>query len=160
MICVEVGVFRGHFASEILKREPQKLYLVDTWRSQNRECYNDPSNVSDAEFEDIFRSVERQFLYDSRVIIKRVSSFEAAPQLSDIDFVYLDANHNFADTLCDLCFWHQRLRDKGGWLCGHDYTGAYPGVRQAVDNFCRITGLNIDILTTEKEWASYGIEIT
>ena len=36
-ICVEVGVWRGYNAEEILKSNPKKLYLVDPWVNQSQE---------------------------------------------------------------------------------------------------------------------------
>lgn len=41
---VEVGVFKGEFSKEILKRWNGTLYLIDPWRELSDEEYLDSSN--------------------------------------------------------------------------------------------------------------------
>jgi cephalosporin hydroxylase len=48
-----------------------------------------------------------------------------------LDFVFIDANHLYECVLQDIKAWLPKIKD-GGIIAGHDYSGAYPGVEQAV----------------------------
>ncbi len=160
--CVEVGVLRGDFTREILSRNPKSLLLVDCWCHQDEHGYDDPANLSDASFAEIYNGVISSFEPDiasKRVSILRDFSVLAASKIDmKFDFAYIDACHNYKDVLCDLCCWSMKIKP-GGWLCGHDYTGQYHGVKNAVDTFCEIFKKEVSIVTDEVEWASYGIQM-
>jgi hypothetical protein len=156
--CAEIGVFRGEFSEEILRRAPKTLWLVDPWTSQPPSVYpSDHANLRDAEFDDVHKMVADKFAADERVRIVRGYSYFASLQFSNesLDFAYVDAVHTFESCLCDMLTWFHKVR-QGGWLCGHDYTGKYVGVKAAVEAFGRITGRKLDLLTLEP-WASWGI---
>src|SRR5215218_8502361 len=50
----EVGVYRGHFADELLRQCPgiETYYMIDPWR--NLGDWNKPANTTDARFTAIF----------------------------------------------------------------------------------------------------------
>jgi len=48
-----------------------------------------------------------------------------------LDFVFVDAQHTYDDTVQILRAFVPKLR-RGGVLAGHDYSDAFPGVRRAV----------------------------
>lgn len=60
-------------------------------------------------------------------------SAEAASRYADrnLDFVYIDANHEYMAVGDDIDSWLQKVR-KGGILAGHDFCVEFPGVVQAV----------------------------
>ena len=59
----------------------------------------------------------------------------AAERFDELDFVFLDAAHDYQSVLADLQAWWPRIK-KGGVLAGHDYDGAmFPGVKRAVEAF-------------------------
>jgi hypothetical protein len=156
--CAEVGVFEGDFSAEILKRSPERLYLVDPWDHQDTKIYpDDHANLPSAEFDGVYQSVKKRFEGDERVSLVRGYSYFASEGFLDgsLDFVYVDAVHTFESCLCDLLTWYHKVKP-GGWLCGHDFTGKYVGVKMAVDAFCRISGTEVSLVTLEP-WASYGI---
>lgn len=157
--CVEVGVFRGEFSEEILKRNPKNLWLIDPWTSQAPSVYpGDHANLPSKDFEEVYQSVARKFEGDARVRIVRNYSYFAAQEFENetFDFAYIDAVHTFESCLCDMVSWYFKVKP-GGWLCGHDYTGKYVGVKMAVEAFGRITGHKLNLLTREP-WASWGIK--
>jgi len=165
-ICVEVGVERGCFSIEILKRTPKELFLIDPWVKQDPSLYpydlvNDRA-VED--FEDQYGKLIKKYADNEVVKIIRGFSYFSAPNFRDesLDFVYIDAIHTFESCFCDMVTWMPKVKPNG-WLCGHDFTGrtpwVYPGVKTAVESFCRITGYKIDILTLE-DWSSWGIRKT
>ena len=51
------------------------------------------------------------------------------------DSVFLDASHHYADIVADILEWRPLLRP-GGILCGHDYSTAFPGIMDAVNELC------------------------
>lgn len=154
--CAEIGVFEGEFSREILARHPASLLLVDPWKTQSKKAYpNDPSNVLPDKFERIFDAVNEEFGRLPNVTICREFSYFAAPPLPSFDFIYIDANHTFNNCFCDILTWYKSLRT-GGWICGHDYTGDYIGVKYAVEAFCQISGEELGLVTNEF-WGSWGI---
>jgi len=67
----------------------------------------------------------------------RKPSIEAANQFQDhsLDFVFIDASHEYEDVKNDIKAWLPKVK-KNGILAGHDYyTGEqnyHPGVKKAV----------------------------
>ncbi len=51
-----------------------------------------------------------------------------------VDFVFLDAAHDYANVAADLAAWWPRIKP-GGVLAGHDYVPFWSGVMAAVDEF-------------------------
>ncbi len=156
--CAEIGVFEGDFSAEILKRGPARLFLVDPWIHQDSKLYpDDHANLGAEQFEGLFARVKKRFDGDARVSLVRDFSYYASSQFDDesLDFVYVDAVHTFESCLCDALTWYHKVKP-GGWLCGHDFTGKFVGVKMAVEAFCRITNTEVSMLTLEP-WASWGV---
>jgi len=90
-------------------------------------------------------------------IIRQLSSV-AAQTVQDgaLDFVYLDAGHDYESVAEDLWAWAPKVRH-GGMLAGHDYwdgsSGAVPvyGVKKAVDEFAKMHGLSVKVSLREPE---------
>lgn len=62
-------------------------------------------------------------------------STRAAAHFADgsVDFVFLDAAHDYESVCADIRAWLPKVRP-GGWLCGHDYQDPpWPGVVRAVN---------------------------
>ena len=138
-VVVEVGVQEGEYAGYILKKtNPTKLYLIDCWKYQDPNVYDDyHANVSDNEQEKCYQRTKKRFQNDSRVVILRQFSIDAVKQFSDesLDWVYIDANHGYEAIKADLDLWWPKVK-KGGVLSGHDYAVRPSfGVVQAVNEF-------------------------
>ena len=52
-----------------------------------------------------------------------------------VNFVFLDAAHDFENVNSDLAYWMPKVRS-GGWIAGDDYCDIWPGVKRAVDRRC------------------------
>lgn len=68
-------------------------------------------------------------------VIRKVKA-ESVPastqfESGSLDMVYIDADHSLPAVREDILAWLPAVRD-GGWLTGHDYAWAWPGVLQAV----------------------------
>lgn len=133
---VEVGVsYGGNSESMLMRCGLERLYGVDAYR--HRPDYDDPANVSQAEFDAIHAYAAARFTrFGNRYVLIRAASQEAVRSVpDDLDFVYLDADHSFVGVRADLRHWFRKVRD-GGIICGHDYGHPdFPGVREAVDGF-------------------------
>jgi len=51
-----------------------------------------------------------------------------------VDVVYIDANHSFESVSKDIENYYHKVKSCG-FFAGHDYSNAWPGVKEAVNNF-------------------------
>src|SRR5262249_39797058 len=68
----------------------------------------------------------------------RMDSLQAPDHFAEgaLDFVFIDTSHDYEDVVCEVLAWLPKLRPNGR-LCGHDYRQPlYPGVEQAVREWC------------------------
>lgn len=148
---LEVGVLRGDFSKTLLQGcNIKKLYLVDSWsQNGNIDLNNGDHNTQLSNFADTFKNV---YEFGSRAIIVRDSSEGAASLFKDgsLDFVYLDAGHDFKSVNDDIGFWWPKVRE-GGMLFGDDY----------IDGMLLFNGLTVfEVRTAVDEWAaSIGKEV-
>jgi hypothetical protein len=139
---VELGVQHGLFAESILTRwtSAKRYYLVDPWTQQKD--YVDIANVDPVEQEERMEQTRTRLArFKDRVELLRAFSFDAVKTFDDcsLDFVYVDAVHDFQGALDDLVDWWPKVRP-GGIMAGHDYyDGIIPqgifGVKSAADRF-------------------------
>jgi predicted O-methyltransferase YrrM len=110
---VEVGVYRGGYASKILAGFSGHLTLVDPW--QNYPVLMDAKDAYDI----CKKAVEP---YKDRVTFMRTTSEEASSHFEDesLDFVYIDGDHTYNAVTLDLEKWYPKVK-KGGLFYGHDY---------------------------------------
>lgn len=148
---VEIGVKQGKFSELLLERwRGARLVSVDPWLSVAWEEYVDRSNVSQDEFDENMEITRRRLhRFGARSEILRKTSVEGAATFEDasLDFVYIDARHDYASVLEDLEAWFGKVRP-GGIIAGHDYVdGDLPqgdfGVKSAVDEFFGARGLAV-----------------
>jgi hypothetical protein len=153
-IGVEVGVKLGKFSEFLLVRWPgRKLISVDPWLAADPGEYVDHANVPQDQHERFYRETcTRLGKFGGRSEIWRKTSLEAARRVDDrtLDFVYLDARHDYDSVKEDLEAWFPKVRP-GGIVAGHDYAdGSFPsgefGVKRAVDEF--FAGLGLPVFQT------------
>ncbi len=141
----EIGVaFGGHAESLLSIPTIKKLYGIDPYL--HRANYDDPTNVSQEEFDQIYKfASERLAREGARYQLIRKSSAEAHRDMPELDFVYLGANHSYEGVWEDLCIWFPRVR-AGGIIGGHDYSHPnFKGVKEAVDQFFKRFGWQISV---------------
>jgi len=121
---VEVGVDKGEFSEVLLKDNPNlKLFSVDPWSAGAYESGLSGVNEEQKYFDDCHQqTVDRLKPYGDRNIIVRKPSMEALNEFEDnsLDFVYIDANHDFLNFTMDLHYWFKKVKP-GGIISGHDY---------------------------------------
>ena len=116
-VWVEVGSFYGESAALMLGHKfIKKLHCVDRRISKWLRLRT-------------AGAIERCELHE-------MSSESASKQITNFDVVYIDADHTYESVKSDIAAWYPGLTS-GGALCGHDYNPkTWPGVVQAVDEFC------------------------
>jgi len=157
-VCAEVGVCRGVHAAVMLSAGPVRLYLVDPWRRQKWQSRGAPCDRKyNAAYEEHYKHVVETLGRDPRVIVVRSTSVEAAATFGDglFDVVHIDADHSEKACAADTEAWWLKVKP-GGWLYGHDYDPASPGVVAAVGKFLdKLKRERLDA-RTEKD-SSWGI---
>lgn len=115
---VEVGTERGVFAKQICQAIPGiHLSCVDPWLAYSG--YRE--HVSQGRLDD-FYEITKDRLKDYNVDLIRKYSADAVEDFEDgeLDFVYIDGNHEYRHTVNDIALWTPKVRD-GGIVAGHDY---------------------------------------
>ena len=164
---VEVGVKEGEYSAHLLERwHGAHLISVDPWAEDAPDAYVDIANVPQDIQEQFYqRTVARLRHAGARSSIWRMPSTEAAAKIPahSLDFVYLDARHDYESVMEDLHAWFDRVRP-GGVLAGHDYLdGDFPagvfGVKRAVDEFLSSRGIRVHATLDDEPWLSWVAEI-
>lgn len=114
----EIGVERALYSEVLCKANPDLLL----WMVDPLEPYRGyREHVSKGKMDGFYAEcIERMRNFDIRFI--REYSLEAVKDFhnNDLDFVYIDANHDFQNTTNDIAEWSKKVR-KGGIVAGHDY---------------------------------------
>ena len=71
-----------------------------------------------------------------------------------LDVLFIDGDHSYGAVLADLETWAPQVRSGGMVLCHDADTPAFPGVRQAIDEYCSRRGLLHELRT-----GSHGLEV-
>lgn len=135
---VEVGVECGLYSETLCKANPKiDLISVDAWTAYKG--YRD--HVSQSKL-DGFMEITKKRLepYNARVI--KGFSMDVVKQFKDgsLDFVYIDGNHEYQQTVNDVAEWQKKVKI-GGIVAGHDYIlrkggGYLMHVPHAVNGWC------------------------
>lgn len=114
----EIGVEEGLYSEELCRRNPGlELCCVDAWTMYPG--YRE--NFGKARIDAYYRTAVKR-LANYNCCIVRDFSMDAVKQveLASLDFVYIDANHEYRAVVDDIAEWGARVRP-GGIVAGHDY---------------------------------------
>ena len=118
----EIGVDRGGY-SEILCKANPKLHLfgIDPWSASVYEPGLSGVNEEQKYFNGIYEEAKKRLAPYNCTIVRK-NSMSALKDFADnsLDFVYIDANHDFVNFTNDLHYWLKKIRP-GGIMSGHDY---------------------------------------
>lgn len=129
-VFVEVGAWLGKstaYMAQLLRDNPECMvdfYAVDTWKGSA----GDPAFASELEKHggDVYgafvENMEKCGVRDF-VIPLRITSVEAAANFGDrsLDFVFIDAAHDYDSFSADLRAWLPKVK-VGGMIAGHDHS--------------------------------------
>lgn len=124
----EIGVEEGIYSEVLLQQNPklEKLLSVDAWTAY--EGYRD--HMTQEEMDVIqAKAIERLKPFPNCIQVKAFST-DFAMEIPDesLDFVYLDANHEFCEVVNDIAAWERKVK-VGGIVAGHDY------IKRRTNNF-------------------------
>jgi len=114
----EIGVAQGHHSEMLCVNNPGlKLYCVDAWSRH-------PSGGSreyDNRIYQYYRNAQKRLSPYNCILIRKLTT-EAAKDFENgsLDFVFIDAGHDFKSVAADICDWSPKVR-VGGIVYGHDY---------------------------------------
>ena len=137
---VEIGVFKGDFARDIIKiAKPGELYLVDIWEGGFGSGDKDGNNhLHITDMESVYLQLFHQAKNKQNVHVVRAKSVSFLVSCPDdyFDCIYIDGDHTANAVYEDLKNSYRVIKN-GGLLMGHDYHYKLGGdVVYAVNTFC------------------------
>jgi len=130
---VEIGVDKGYHAYDILHDiDMKKLYLIDPYTPYiDGDIKKSIHNQEDRNY--VYEEAKKRLSnYDDKIEFVIKQSEDAVNDIPDnLDFVYIDGNHNYEYVKKDIELYWDKIR-VGGVLGGHDYWRDHPGVIRAV----------------------------
>ncbi|WP_299837521.1 class I SAM-dependent methyltransferase [uncultured Jannaschia sp.] len=154
----EVGVWEGRFSEAILEIcAPVRLHLIDPWEYDPRFNNTGFGRKKNAErMPEMYEMVSARFAGDDRVVLHRATSEAALSAMADgdLDWIYIDGNHNapFVDTDLDLA---SRKVRPGGVIAGDDYhwsDGEGTPVKDAVNRLVARLGTRAALETMGQQY--------
>ena len=139
----EIGVDRATFSSFMFEEIPNlHLWCVDPWELHFR---GESRHISTCrKLEHYNATIVRKFSMDALIDVPDES----------LDFVYIDANHEFDYVMRDIIEWSKKVKI-GGVVAGHDYYRfRNAGVVAAVDVYTRMHGIE-EWFVTDEQMASF-----
>lgn len=149
IIGCEVGVNRADHALQLLQRlNLSKLYLVDPYPMPRTDPYTEQDKeIARVKLSKYFSKTEWIFQY----------STAATRQIQEeLDFVYIDASHDYYDIRDDIQAYWRLVKPEEGILGGHDYyIGTVRldlmGVKLAVDEFVAQNNLKLFVSNKKRK---------
>lgn len=138
--CAEIGVYDGKYSEVICRNIPDiTMFCIDTWKPSR-------NHVRQTNLDRALRNAKK-ILRPYNVVFMRMTSLEAAKRIPNarLDFIYIDALHDYTSVKMDLLAWYPKLK-MGGLFAGHDWT--HEGVTRAVKDFALVNDID-EIMATE-----------
>ena len=123
----ELGVQKALFSRTILTdwKSCEKYILVDSW--QHTAGYADSANIPQDQQDEVFNIAKATLEpWKSKTIFLRNYTTDAVAYVANasLDFIYVDARHDYCGVLQDLEAWWPKLK-QNGIMAGHDFITGY-----------------------------------
>ena len=118
----EIGVETGVYSEALLKANPNlHLFCIDPWKVSVYEPDIQNVNYEQQHHNNCLKEARIRLAPLNCKIIRK-KSLDAVRDFPDnsLDFVYIDANHDFVNVTNDIHYWSKKVRS-GGIVSGHDY---------------------------------------
>jgi len=130
IVGVEIGVFHGKNSYSILKNlHMKKLYLVDPYQ-----IYDERDNVYDRNKKDFKQAHQLLKPFQNKRFIIKTSEDAVNEIPNNLDFVYIDGNHDYKHVKQDIEKYYPKIKSKG-IIGGHDFRADYECICRAVLEF-------------------------
>lgn len=141
-VFVEVGSWMGKSASclgQLVKKSGKsiKVYAVDTFEgSEEHISIIEDIRNHNTSLLDLFKKFTTMCGVEKIVTPIKGESLDVASKFKDesIDFIFIDASHDYDNVLADIKAWYPKLKP-GGMIAGDDYAGCWQGVIDAVNDY-------------------------
>lgn len=152
LVGAEIGVYKAEHALSLLTNlSIKRLYLIDpyemyeSYAEGHRHYGMDQAPLSVAESE----AKRRLHPYEDKIVWVKDFSERAASRIQEeLDFVYVDGNHEESFVATDISTYIGLIR-KGGVMGGHDFYNGFQrehdGVVQAVVKYVVAHGLQLQV---------------
>jgi hypothetical protein len=125
---IEIGSWKGRSTTVLLEGCPGTVVAVDNWTG------HDPSSngvlEDHAAKTDVFAEFQVNVGAYANLTVCRGDSKEMSGHLPSVDMVFIDAEHTYEGCKSDIEGYASKAKRL---VCGHDYSPAWPGVMQAVN---------------------------
>lgn len=135
-VIVEAGSYKGRSTRAMADNTDGIIHAIDPWngmyeginhdRDDAQKSYGPNDDIRTEFYNNLY-----EHIYNGKVVPHRTYFHEIV--IPNVDMIFIDANHSYETTKRDILHAIQ-LMPEGGFLCGHDYRGEWPGVIQAVDD--------------------------
>lgn len=142
-VFVEIGAWMGQSTccmGELIKNSNKeiKFYSIDTWEGsvEHSDIIKDLHNKNTSLYNEYKNNIESCGISDY-VIPIQATSLDAVNKFEDesIDFLHIDASHDYENVLADIRAWYPKVKP-GGIISGDDYEPVcWDGVVRAVDEY-------------------------
>jgi SAM-dependent methyltransferase len=153
---IEVGAGRGRFSEVLLQHlQPRKAYFIDAWTLRGAPPATPGSVAGEIARQEAQWRTQR-FVDVERHFIEAVFPNGAHRVVEPVDWIYLDASHDFDAALAQLQAAEKLLKPKG-ILFGDDWSpdpkSPQHGVYQAVNKFTRTGKFEMVACGPYGQWA-------
>jgi len=130
----ELGIWRGRVFLHLLRTCPDLTMIgVDSWKVRPEQTMEGGETYETWDMVAYEKGVRRQAReFGDRAIILKMDTTEAAKEVGDLDFIFIDAGHDYESVKRDIIDWKDKVRP-GGFIIGHDWD--WPTVRRAAEEF-------------------------
>lgn len=149
---VEIGTFRGISAHATLSfLNIKKLYLVDPYLQYVDYVEDWIPNHTQSDFNDDYLIAKKRLKkFEGKTEFIKMRSDEAFLIIPDnLDFVYIDGNHDYEYVKKDIELYYPKIRQRGV-LGGDNFETEFQGVPRAVIEFVDKT--NLKLYGADKDW--------
>ena len=148
LVGVEIGVLYGLHALTIFRNlNVKRLYLIDVYEEYDDYGFPMKRNRTGSSIQRMAKHKLRRY-NDKLVWIQKYSTDAVDDVPDNLDFVYIDANHEYDYVLKDIELYYLKVKI-GGFIGGHDIDN--PEVIGAITDFFRSIG-RTDFYVFRKDW--------
>jgi hypothetical protein len=132
---LEVGSYKGRSTRAMADNSSGTIYAIDPWNGNYGKDYDDPHDIAFRSYKTNGHLIYKEF---QKNLTDHIKTGKVVPIKDEFNkfytpspgMIFIDACHEYNHVKDDI---HHSLLMTPQFLCGHDYSGNWPGVMAAVD---------------------------